>query len=517
MTTAGPRYLSAGSTDQGYVRPNNEDRVYCDDVRGIFLVVDGMGGHEAGEHAAEIAVQRIRIRLERQTDSVEQRLREAIALANNAIYEASLGNPEWSGMACVLTAAVIENGQITVGHVGDSRLYRIKRGLIEKMTHDHSPVGEREDNGELSEQEAMRHPRRNEVYRDVGSQERTPDAPDFIEILQMPFEPDSALLLCSDGLSDAISSGEILKIIEENAGDRWATVRALMAAANEIGKDNVSAVLVEGDAFADSFGRRAAAGEHTERLPAPKAETRTAWYSSGAAYLILGVILGAVIALGAGAWTMRKRFAPTSEPLVVTAPATIAAALKKARPGSTILVASGTYTEAVELKQGVTLTAQRAGEATIKGPVRADGIEHARLEGFKVRGGVVIADSDVVLARDDISDAEGVKFIGDSRGAIFSCYLHSNAGGGILVTKAAAPAIENNVIEVKGDSTALLLLSTLRPRIIRNIFAGDRAEQVRMLAPDDSILEGNYFLISGKLEEHPKVGTVNLRLKERRP
>src|SRR5208337_161789 len=126
------------------------------------------------------------------------------------------------------------------------------QGKIEKITHDHSPVGEREDRGELTEAEAMRHPRRNEVYRDVGSEEHAPDDEDFIEILRVPFEPDSALLLCSDGLSDVLTSAEILRIVEENAGDRWAAVRRLIAAANEWGKDNISAVLVEGDEFAAS-------------------------------------------------------------------------------------------------------------------------------------------------------------------------------------------------------------------------------------------------------------------------
>src|SRR5882724_1325133 len=141
MTPAAPRYLSAAASDQGLVRGNNEDRVYCDDVRGFFVVVDGMGGHEAGEQAAEIAVERLKARLERQTGTVEQRLREAITLANNAIYEAARTTPAWHGMSCVLTVAAIEDGQVTIGHVGDSRLYQIKRGQIQKITRDHSPVG----------------------------------------------------------------------------------------------------------------------------------------------------------------------------------------------------------------------------------------------------------------------------------------------------------------------------------------------------------------------------------------
>ena len=121
-------------------------------------------------------------------------------------------------MACVLTVAVLDNGSAVVGHVGDSRLYQIRRGEVRKITHDHSPVGEREDNRELSEAEAMRHPRRNEVFRDVGSEQHQPDDSDFIEVQRIPFDPDRALLLCRDGLSDQVASDEILDAVERNAG-----------------------------------------------------------------------------------------------------------------------------------------------------------------------------------------------------------------------------------------------------------------------------------------------------------
>src|ERR1035438_6554856 len=122
-------------------------------------------------------------------------------------------------MACVLTIAVAENGRAIIGHVGDSRLYKVRQGEIRKITHDHSPVGEREDSRQISEADAMRHPRRNEVYRDVGSQEHSPDDPNFIELLNIPFEPDSALLLCSDGLSDQVTSAEILRRSEEHTSE----------------------------------------------------------------------------------------------------------------------------------------------------------------------------------------------------------------------------------------------------------------------------------------------------------
>src|SRR5579872_2038187 len=231
----------AGASDPGKMRRNNEDALHLDPERGIFLVVDGIGGQAAGEKAAEIAVDRVRKRLERQTGTVEQRIREAVAMANNEILSAARSNSEWQGMACVLTVAVLENGSAVVGHVGDSRLYQIRRGEIRKITHDHSPVGEREDSQELTEAEAMKHPRRNEVFRDVGSEEHTPDDPDFIEVRRIPFEPDSALVLCSDGLSDQVASAEIREAVERNAGDPRKAVRELIEAANRAGgKDNVT-------------------------------------------------------------------------------------------------------------------------------------------------------------------------------------------------------------------------------------------------------------------------------------
>src|ERR1700722_19503701 len=176
------RLRSAAASDPGKRRKNNEDRYYVDPDRGIYVVIDGVGGHAAGETAASVAADVIRERLERPTGPPEQRIREAITLANNEILRLSRIRPEWTGMACVLTLALVEDDIVTVGHVGDSRLYLLGSGTIRKMTHDHSPVGEREDRGELSEDEAMRHARRNEIYRDVGSAEREPDDPGFIEI-----------------------------------------------------------------------------------------------------------------------------------------------------------------------------------------------------------------------------------------------------------------------------------------------------------------------------------------------
>ena len=217
----------------------------------MFAVIDGMGGQAAGGKAADVALAMLRTRLERETGPTADRVREAIAIANNEIHRLASRRPEWTGMACVLTVAVIEDGRATIGHVGDTRLYKFGRDRIEKITRDHSPVGEREDANELSESEAMRHPRRNEVYRDVGSEPHQPDDPEFVDLQQIPFEPDAALLLCSDGLSDLVRAASIERIVRQFAGDPQAVVHALVEAANDAGgRDNITAVYVEGEQFA---------------------------------------------------------------------------------------------------------------------------------------------------------------------------------------------------------------------------------------------------------------------------
>ena len=154
------------------MRAENQDRAYADDELGIFLVVDGLGGHAAGEKAAETAVDMVRAEMAQADGDPRDRIRRAITAANNRIFEEAAENETWRGMACVLTLAVIDDDRVIVGHVGDSRLYLTWNGAIRKLTSDHSPVGEREDAGELTEPEAMAHPRRHEVFRDVGSRRR---------------------------------------------------------------------------------------------------------------------------------------------------------------------------------------------------------------------------------------------------------------------------------------------------------------------------------------------------------
>lgn len=297
-------FHSAAATDTGLLRDNNEDRYFIDAGRGVFLVVDGVGGHAAGELAAQTAVETIRefltdpdsacVRSGSAAESSpalpEQRVRDAIAAANNRIFEIAAHNAAHKGMACVLTLAIVADGQITIGHVGDSRLYLIWNGAIRKLTSDHSPVGQDEDAGELTEHEAMRHPRRNEVFRDVGTALRAAGDEGFIEVRRSRFHRDAAILLCSDGLTDHLSAARVREVVERYDGDPAQVANELVEAANLAGgRDNITAVFVAGPEFRGRSGAtRPRTG--TTRIRVPRGA-----FTGRAAFLMYGLLIGMLI------------------------------------------------------------------------------------------------------------------------------------------------------------------------------------------------------------------------------
>ena len=386
---------AAGASDPGRQRETNEDRFYYDAAQGIFLVVDGVGGEAAGEVAAAIAVDTILDRLARRDGPAETRIREAITLANQQILHGAGIDPGRKGMACVLTLAILEGRQLTIGHVGDSRLYKLTPQGIAKLTHDHSPVGEREDARELTETQAMQHARRNEVYRDVGSESREPDAANFIEVVFSDLPEDSAILLCSDGLSDMVTTLEINRLVRLHAGDPESAVRALIAAANEAGgKDNITVILAEGRDFAHHTPAAPMVFppplERRTEIPAPPGATRTAETApldgpeqprpadvppardaqpsppgffarvlgSRGLALVVGTLLGVSVALLPG--FLEKPAG--GRRLVVGGPAaqfaSISAALARAESGDVVVVEPGEYAERLDLPPGVELVSR---------------------------------------------------------------------------------------------------------------------------------------------------------------
>jgi serine/threonine protein phosphatase PrpC len=273
------------ATDVGLVRERNEDRYWADPLRGVYVVADGVGGHAGGELAAETAVEVIRS----STLESEETVREAIARANNRIFELAEGRPEFRGMGCVLTLAAILGDDVLIGHVGDSRLYLIWNGAIRKLTADHSPVGEDEDAGALTEEEAMFHPRRNEVFRDVGSRRRAADDRDFIQIRRCRFHRDAAILLCSDGLTDHLTAAEVQEIVERFDGNAARVAAELVDAANRAGgNDNVTALFVAGPEFR---GRTPPTRPRQGTTRAP----RRLRLSGRVAFLVGGLVLGMVV------------------------------------------------------------------------------------------------------------------------------------------------------------------------------------------------------------------------------
>jgi len=473
----------AGDSDPGRVRRNNEDAWHMDPERGIFLVVDGIGGQAAGEKAAEIAVTRVRTRLERMTGTPEQRLREAIAMANNEIAAAAKENPEWEGMACVLTAAVLDNGSAVIGHVGDSRLYQLRRGAIRKVTHDHSPVGEREDSQELTEAEAMRHPRRNEVFRDVGSAEHQPDDPDFIEIQRIPFDSDSALLLCSDGLSDQVTSADIRGAVERNAGNPKAAVKELIAAANRAGgKDNVTVLIVEGEQYTPPAAVQAV-------VPVEKRSenSHTLWIAI--ACLVAGFLIAA-----AAAWFTREMWmphapaAPSARTLTVGSGAqytAIAPAIAAAQAGDTVDVLIGEYREQLTLKTGVNLRSHVPREAVLRaaplggGPaIYGEGVQNVQISGFLIQGdeklplsaGIVVKDSDVELNDVEVAGTGvGIEIHGGHSVTLLGNAMHDCVREGLLIVGATTPWVSHNSFQ-RNAGASLAAREGAKPSLVGNVF-----------------------------------------------
>jgi serine/threonine protein phosphatase PrpC len=235
------RLRSFAGTDVGRVRSGNEDSFVCG--RTVFAVADGLGGHQGGEVASAAAVEPLAAldgREFAEPGEAADALAEAIRTANTAILDRAAGNPELWGMGTTVTAAVVAGDRfLQLAHVGDSRAYLLRGGSLDQLTIDHTIVGELVRHGRLTPEQAAVHPERSILTRAVGLDPRIPvDIPDSLEL-----HPGDQVLLCSDGLTEAVPEPRITELLATPDGD--ATCRALIDAANTAGgPDNITVVLI---------------------------------------------------------------------------------------------------------------------------------------------------------------------------------------------------------------------------------------------------------------------------------
>lgn len=241
-----------GNTDMGKIRTNNEDAFIAQNIWNenhiLAVAIDGVGGYDGGEVASGLAQKLIVEYLENYSNGERlELLKQAVIYANNTIFAERKNLPQYSSMSCVLTAVLIEveEMRINMAHVGDTRLYQFANNQLVKLSHDHSLVGYREEIGELTEEEAMRHPQRNVIGRDVGSTFLENGNTDYVETATFPLLPHSTLLLCSDGLCDMVTSNQMIDILQQTISIEE-KVNALITAANNAGgKDNITVILIE--------------------------------------------------------------------------------------------------------------------------------------------------------------------------------------------------------------------------------------------------------------------------------
>ena len=225
----------AARTDTGKKRRRNEDAFVL--APPLFAVADGMGGAQAGEVASKLAAAALE-----DTDpgriTGPERVASLIQEANRRVHERSSIDPATSGMGTTMTVALVEDGGVVIGHVGDSRAYLVRDRQIEQITEDHSLVNELLKTGRLSPEEAETHPQRSVITRAVGTD---PDVD--VDSFVVDTRDGDVFLICSDGLTDMVADDQILDVVEHNLGDLERAAKQLVAAANRGGgEDNITVV-----------------------------------------------------------------------------------------------------------------------------------------------------------------------------------------------------------------------------------------------------------------------------------
>jgi PPM family protein phosphatase len=248
------KFRCVGASDTGRVREHNEDTIGTDGDIGLVVLADGMGGYKAGEVASGIAVRTVLTLIKEAVDREDLSLsddetglsrpgillRDAIQRANKIIYQTAKTQANCEGMGTTVVAGLFFDDKLTIAHVGDSRMYRLRDGRIEQVTQDHSLLQELVSRGFYTPEEAQRAAAKNYVTRALGV-EPTVD----VEITEVPALKDDVYLLCSDGLSDMVEDDDIQLTINTFGANLEIVAKQLVLLGNDNGgRDNISVVLV---------------------------------------------------------------------------------------------------------------------------------------------------------------------------------------------------------------------------------------------------------------------------------
>lgn len=253
---------SAGRTDIGLVRKVNEDSFMCEKLEGVedsylYIVADGMGGHNAGEVASSMAVQEVASHIRENIEElrhgageIQRLVRNSMLYANDKVYKTSIIKNDCLGMGTTLSMVLIKDYSAYIGHVGDSRIYLIQDSKIRKLTEDHSLVAELVKAGTIKPEEADSHPQRNVITRALGT-EYNLDPDVFVESVQNG----DIILICTDGLSNAVNEEDMIKTAVSSRDLDEACELLISKAKENGGFDNITAVVIQICKGGDYSGR----------------------------------------------------------------------------------------------------------------------------------------------------------------------------------------------------------------------------------------------------------------------
>jgi protein phosphatase len=248
--------LASGISDLGLQREGNEDSFSIESPLGLYIVADGMGGHLAGEVASQVAVEMIKKSFQRWTeDNVAEGelfgypdrslsrqgnyLLSSIRLANRVVYEMALEYEQYHGMGTTIVALYVTPEHIVAANVGDSRIYMIKAGRIERLSKDHTIVAEQIDMGTLTEEEATSSPLKHILTRNLGSANHVD-----VEIFEIQPSQNARFILCTDGLTDLVNDKEILEVTRKGDHPEKTCRKLVDMALQRGGADNTTVVAV---------------------------------------------------------------------------------------------------------------------------------------------------------------------------------------------------------------------------------------------------------------------------------